>query len=199
MGGGGSIQGMAIILRNNKKLLRKRNPFRRGTGFERLRDEYRNYSSGKVESRPLSKKELLEIRERIKKQNRKENIRLGILAILVLFVILGSTFLLYRSIQATQEEQNNHILNIKTEKYLFYIQDGDEWLNKGHFNNALFQYFLAKEIFPNEYDVNYRIALVYGSKCKYEDSSCSKGLRQLKELEVQFPEKNELKKLREYF
>lgn len=199
MGGEGSMQSMATILRNNKRLLRKRNPFRRARGFERLRNEYRNYSSGTIKSKPLTKKELFEIRKKIKEQNRKENISSSILAVLALIVILTSTYLVFESIKANKKRQESHILKAKTEKYLFYIQDGDEWLHKGKFSNALFQYLLAKEVFPNEYDVNYRLVLVYGSRCKYEKSDCSNGKQFLEALITQFPEKKELEKLEQYF
>ncbi|CAL2077389.1 hypothetical protein [Tenacibaculum sp. 190524A02b] len=35
-------------------------------------------------------------------------------------------------------------------KYSYFIQDGDEWLKKGHFKNAIFQYRKALEMFPND-------------------------------------------------
>ncbi|MBO0320737.1 hypothetical protein J0X14_00395 [Muricauda sp. CAU 1633] len=190
---------MITILRNNKSLLRRKSLFRRESGFRRLRNEYRKYDEGRIESKPISQKELSEIREKIVKQNRRTNFRSSVLAIFLFALTIGFTIKLYNNLKRYQLEAEATIMKGKTEKYLFYIEDGDKWLEKGHFNNAIFQYLLAKEIYPSEYNVNYRLVIAYGGKCKYEQSGCTEGHRILKNLKAQFPEKSELYNLSNYF
>ncbi len=199
MTGGGSIQGMATILRNNKQLLRKRNTFRRGFGFGKLRKEYRKYAEGRLESEPISQKELSAIRQKIIRQKRKENMLSGIILVLVASLAVAFSYKMYKNLEEYQVKENEVFLEGNTNKYLFYIEDGDKWLEKGRYHNAIFQYTLAKEIYPTEFDVNYRLALAYGGKCKYEKSGCEEGRAILEDLRDRFPEKSELWKLRDYF
>jgi hypothetical protein len=199
MAGGGSIQGMATILRNNKQLLRKRDTFRRGFGFGKLRKEYRKYAEGKMESEPISQKELSEIREKIVKQKRKENIISGGILVLVVCLAVAFSFKIYKNLEEYQVKENAVFVEGNTNKYLFYIEDGDKWLEKGRYHNAIFQYTLAKEIYPGEYDVNYRLALAYGGKCKYERSGCKEGRAIMENLKVKYPDKLEVWKLESYF
>ena len=104
MGGEGSIQGMIVILRNNKKLLRKRNPFRRGKGFERLHDDYRKFSQGQIETKTVTKSQLREIRRKVVQENRKENIRTWFIGIVVSIVAIGFTLMGYNGIQNYETE-----------------------------------------------------------------------------------------------
>ncbi|MCB0373345.1 MAG: hypothetical protein KDD31_10075 [Muricauda sp.] len=190
---------MITILRNNRKLLRKRNPFQRGFGFEKLRKEYRTYAQGKLDSRPLSKRERQAIREKIEAENRKDTIKMTLVAILILIALLGLGIRLYGTFQRNQEFIAQKELASKTEQYLFYINDGDKWLNQQHWHNAIFQYLLAKNIFPNEYDVNYRLIMAYGGKCKFEGSGCTDGSELLAKLRRQFPNSKDLQPLEEMF
>lgn len=199
MGGEGSIQSMITILRNNKNMLRRKSVFRRETGFARLRTEYRNYTKGRIDSEPITEKELSEIREKIKKQNRRHNLRLASLSIIFFSLVIGFTIKIYNNFNDYQIEVGNKVTKNDTKKYLFYLEDGDQWLEKGQFHNAIFQYLLAKEIYPTEYNVNYRLVLAYGGKCRYEQYGCAEGLRILENLKLQFPDKNELDSLDDYF
>ena len=49
MAGGGSIAGMIISLRNNAKLLRKRNMFNRESSFLQAKKEYLRAAEGKLD------------------------------------------------------------------------------------------------------------------------------------------------------
>jgi len=199
MGGEGSIQSMITILRNNKSLLRKKSIFRRETGFARLREEYRYYTEGRIDSKPISEKELSKIRDKIKKQNRRHNFRLALLATSFFIVAIGFTIKIYNNLNDYQTVIDNKVSKNNTKKYLFYLADGDKFLEKGEFHNAIFQYLLAKEIYPAEYNVNYRLVLAYGGKCRYEQSGCIEGSKILENLKLQFTEKKELEKLDDYF
>ena len=199
MGGEGSIQSMITILRNNKRLLRKRDPFRRGKGFERLRDDYRKFSQGQIESKTVTQSQLREIRKRVIQERRKENMRTWIIGVVISIVAVGVTIMGYKGIQNYEAELDEIEIKASTDKYLFYIQDGDKWLEKGHYHNAIFQYLLAKEIYPSEYNVNYRLALAYGSWCEYDQTGCTEGRRIYENLSEQFAIKSELKELEKYF
>lgn len=199
MAGGGSIQGMATILRNNKQLLRKRNSFRRGFGLAKLRNGYPRFTKERLESKEVSQKELSEIRRKVIKQNQRENILSGVILLFVVSFAIVFSLNIYTKLENYQVRENEILLAENTKKYLFYIQDGDKWLEKGHYHNAIFQYKLAKEIYPGEYDVNYRLALAHGGKCKYEQSGCEEGRMFMDYLKVKYPDKLEVWKLESYF
>lgn len=194
MGGEGSIMGMIVSLRNNNKLLRKTNPFQRNRSFGKLRDDYIKYSypKGKVESKSISKHELEEIRKRVILENKRENLKIIIFTSIALLVIVGVASAIFIHFRNNNQLLQQRILKQNTEQYLDYISDGDKWLEKKRWNKAIFQYLLAKKIFPNEYNVNYRLVLAYGNNCKFELIGCKPGLDLLNKLKNQFPEKSEL-------
>jgi len=195
MPSGGSIQSMITTLHNNKKLLRKRRIHDSKFGFAMLRDKYRTYSTGSVDSKPLSKEELLKIRTKIINDRRKERIWDFIQVYLLIAIIISIPIYTYKGLQEYQVESTKIRTAEKTKQYLFYLQDGDKWLKEGRYHNAVFQYSLAKKIYPKEYDINYRLALAYGRWCQEELSGCEEGQTILEELKKQFPSRQEIRDL----
>lgn len=192
MAGEGSIQGMIVILRNNKKLLRKRNPFRRKPGYKKLRSDYLKYSKGEIESKSITKAELRKIRNKVIREQKKENTISTCLALVIALITILAGLHLYENFLEREKIHNEILLKRKTEKYLFYLNDGDKWFSEGRWHNAIFQYLLAKEIFPTEYDINYRLALAFSNQCKFQNSGCKKANELLAAMKKQFPERAEL-------
>lgn len=92
-------------------------------------------------------------------------------------------------------------LDIKKSAYLKLIEDGDKWLTKMKWHNAVFQYEKALEIFPKEYDINYRLTYALCLRCEADFTNCKEAKNKLEKLLLQYPNKSELielKKMLEY-
>ena len=70
----------------------------------------------------------------------------------------------------------------KLNNYAFFISEGDKWIEKQSWNNAIFQYKNAVKEFPEKYEANYRLALGYSYKCKFKNKDCEKGMRLVERL-----------------
>lgn len=195
MAGEGSIQGMIISLRNNKNLLRPKR------SFLNQKKEFLKAANGEINFKKATKKELEKIREKIyKERKRQRKINIGIWSVTAIFLIsIAVVFTKNISQQNYNSEKKAH--KAKTEKYYELIEDGDQWLKKGNWHNAIFQYKKAKEVFPTEYDINYRLTYVFCLSCEAEYINCKEAKENLDKLIVAFPEKQELfelKKLLKY-
>lgn len=98
-----------------------------------------------------------------------------------------------KKISAEQIEINNQ------EKYLFFIDDGDKWLQKRNYYNAVFQYKKALQLYPSDFDANYRLALGYSYRCQYDFEDCGTGKELIDKLEKQFPNNKEIKEVKTIF
>ncbi|MET7030803.1 hypothetical protein [Sediminicola luteus] len=190
MAGGGSIQGMIISLRNNKKLLRPKR------SFLNQRKEFLKAAKGELNLRKASKEELELFRNKIyqeRKRHRKIDITIwsGIGTILLFACIFLAKTL---TDQVTVSEKNN--FNTKADSYLELIEDGDQWLTKRKWHNAIFQYEKALEIFPKEYDINYRLTYALCLRCEADFTNCKEAKSKLDKLLLQYPNKSELMELR---
>ena len=203
MAGEGFMQHAINSLRNNRSMLRRKSYFKKDKSFFSRRKEYLKASKGKIKSKKLSKNELLLIRNKIISNRRKENIKIG--TILSLIVIIVTWFIMYqynikqdfRNQQIEVNEQIKYADDLNQFNYL--ISDGDKWLEKRHWNNSIFRYKEAVEIFPKEYAGNYRLALAYTYKCKFENKDCDLGKKLTNKLLRFSPNKPELLKLQSDF
>ncbi|QNJ98149.1 tetratricopeptide repeat protein [Constantimarinum furrinae] len=192
MGGGGSIQGFNNSLKENRKLLKKTRFFPAERSFLNRKREYVKRAGGVESLRNASKEELLAIRNSIVAKRKKDS-----LVTIVLFVILASV-VAYFSVDYfktnpnyVSEEERLEIKN-NNEKYNFYISDGDSYLNKGQWHNAIFQYNKALEIFPNNYDALYRSVYAQVYRCRNTKENCESAKSNLEQLLNKFPEKQDL-------
>ncbi len=183
MGGGGSMHSMITILRNNKMLLRKISVFKKDHSFFRERKKITKYSNKKVETKKISKNELRRIREKVTRDNQSENLRAGLITfaiVALVFVFLNNIF---QTSDSEKEVQRAEIETVKKEKYFqkqqelfyFFIDDGDKWIAKKKWGNAIYQYKNAVKTFPHSFEANYRLALAYSYNCKFEGKDCDKG------------------------
>lgn len=196
MAGEGSIQGMITSLRNNKKLLRRPNLFRQGNSFLNLKKEYLKAAGGKVNVRKLSKEELAVIRKKVVKERRKEN-RTNVGIFIASVLIMG--YIVFYTINEINEYENGFKkieLKKSTDEYLSLIADGDQWLKKRSWRNAIFEYKKALEIFPSEFDINFRLASAYAYRCESEFENCNEAKELLNKLLRKDPRNLELLKLK---
>lgn len=197
MSGAGHMHSMNTILRNNKNLLRKRNIFRRDASFMGARKAYLKAMQGEVDIKKLSKQELRRIREKVIKGQKKEAIRFWVISIFISIPFLFLGYHLYDNFIQYQNERlnQNYVIDKDLEKillerdfqkklknYAFFIREGDKWIEKQNWNNAVFQYKNAVREFPEKYEANYRLALGYSYNCKFKNKDCEKGLRLVERL-----------------
>ncbi len=191
MGGGGSIQGMNNSLKMNRQLLRKKTYFRKERSFLNRKREYHK-AAGIIDLKTATKEELAGIRKTIIKRRRKSN-----LIFLFLFVIIASP-LLYFSFDFFKTQTNKELMiekmekDERMEKYNFFISDGDEYIKKGEWHNAMFQFNKAIEIFPNDYHAHYRYSYAAVYRCRNEKEKCEIADNSLSKLLKEFPDKTEL-------
>ncbi|MGB0888579.1 MAG: hypothetical protein ACPGSL_10685 [Vicingaceae bacterium] len=191
MSWGGSVAAMIQSLKNNKALLGKRYTY-----FDAKKDYLIAYKGLEISNRRATPEQLKAIKALIRKQKKAERLRVTIaLCIISPFIIFGT----YKFIKSLDSEVAQHEVVVKkknVDKYLFHIDDGDYMLSKGKWNNAIFQYTRASEIFPNEYDAQYRLALAYSYKCKYTGDACGRSDSLVNRLLEHFPDNEEVKTLR---
>ena len=191
MGGAGHMASMNTILSNNKKLLRKVSIFKKDRSFMSSRKAYLKALDGKVDIRKLSKQELRSIREKVIREREKEETKNLIISVLIIIPIIILSYNLYNNfIQYQDKRLNDNFVpdkeleqiiiqqekQEKIDKYYFFIDSGDDWIEKRNWKNAIFQYKNAVQEFPEKYEANYRLALAYSYNCKFKNKDCDKGL-----------------------
>jgi len=192
MAGGGSTQGMINSLRANRLLVRKKKKERT---FLNTRKENYNMVKGNIALKNVSETVLEKIRKKTLKQQKRENISIKIMLLILCPLLLWG---LYKTVLIIQKdiEYAKIIPKKDMEKYSFFIMDGDTWLEDKKWHNAVFQYKKALEIFPEEYDANYRLALAYAYRCQYENKNCNEGKILVEKLNNSFPNKDALNQLK---
>lgn len=94
MGREGRSHQMITRMRNNRKILRKKGLFKKERSFASIKKEYYKASSGKIDSKKLSKEELLLIRNRVIKRRMEGEIKfLSILIVILASIIVLSIYI----------------------------------------------------------------------------------------------------------
>ena len=194
-GAGIAITAMLNSLKNNKKLLRPKRL------FLNQRNNLLKATPGKLEVYPLSKNDLISISQKLNSESRNSKRKWRI----VFFMLLIPVIIFFHQVVQNQikleDQMKRQVYQSKKIEYLELIADGDQWLQKRKWHNAIFQYEKAIEIFPNEFDIHYRLAYAYSLRCKNEFINCKDAKNELDDLLDEFPQKSELasiKKLLEY-
>ncbi len=127
----------------------------------------------------VSKKELKNIKEAIRSDIKKDKSRnmvfLIALSIGALIVVLNYVdFSTTQEVQ-TQELNENNYLSENINEYSYLLDDGDKWIEKGNWSNAIYRYEKAITLFPHKLEANYRLALAYSYNCQFKNKNCSLG------------------------
>jgi hypothetical protein len=179
MGGGGSIQGMITALRNNKNLLSKRKSMYDKKGAQNT-SGINNGLNCNIEA---TEEQLFEIRTRIQKRNRNRKI-LFLTAAIIGFLI---TFIFIFQINKFKIEKEQATFVFKPKALADYqnlISNGDTWLADRKWNAAIYNYQKAVDIYPDNFDANYRLALAYAYSCIHDAKHCDSGNLLMKKLMV---------------
>jgi tetratricopeptide (TPR) repeat protein len=98
----------------------------------------------------------------------------------------------------TIKNQQTLEFKVKEKEFLSFINNGDEWFEKGKWHNSIFYYEKAKEIFPKNYEINYRLVRSYSFQCENEFKNCHEAKKLLEKLFLMFPNKeNELLEIKD--
>lgn len=202
-GGFGSINHMIVTLRNNRNLLPTKRSYFKKQDYGAIKNEYYKAVGGSFNIKKASPEELLAIRKKIIKKRKREVHRFTILLCIGLpLIVLGLYFTFQNysfGFPKSQQLEQIDLKNIKEEKHLFYLNDGDVWLKKRDWYNAIFQYKNALKLYPNEFNASYRLAIAYSYRCQYEFEDCEVGKKLIEKLEGQFPENKDIKKVKAIF
>ncbi len=196
-----SIPRAINLLRYNKSLLRKKSMFKPESSFLRTKREYYKAAEGKVNIKQATPEELHLIRKKVLKNQKRELLKVylvfGIVLLTLGFFVLKNQNVnepISQYAQLTYEKDQG----IRTlDQYEFYISDGDEWLEKKHWHNAIFQYKKALELFPSSYDANYRLAVAYNYRCLASQSNCDESIARIAYLHQKYPQSEALYKLQQ--
>lgn len=203
MGGFGSAQSMNTIMKNNRALIGKRKSMFSskkeyiGTSNQQEQEEFVDYKTASPEL-------IEEIRNNLLNE-KKKSFKVSVLFFLFIFVFsIAITFYYYSNvIKADENQKTAKIESFKLSKthknYLLLIKDGDEWMETGNFENAIFRYKSAAKLIPNQFDVEYRICLGYAYLCRYENLECEQGKIALEQAISTFPNQGKLMDLKKYY
>ena len=203
MAGGGSVRAMTTILRNNRNLLRKKNMFKKERTFLSTKKEYYKAAQGEFDIKKASQKELFLIRQKVIKQRKLDNLRGWALAIILVgpILIYGIYAFNNGTIENTQQIEiaKETYLEQNLNEYTFLLEDGDKWIEKKNWNNAIYRYEQAVKLFPEEFEANYRLALAYSYNCTFKNKHCELGKNLTHNLLKYDPEDENLLELKEVF
>ena len=182
MSWGGSVQGMITSLRNNKNLVPKRKSL-----YEKDKKKNINYSISEGLNCDIeaTEEQLLEIRTRIQKRNKRKRILNSfIITISIVFVL----YLIYSNSSKEVLIQSTAVIETVNDEqvYLNYIKYGDTWLEDKKWKAAIYNYQKAVDLAPNDYHSQYRLALAFSYHCTHEKINCEDGRQLLNELITKF-------------
>ncbi|MBU2997885.1 tetratricopeptide repeat protein [Cellulophaga baltica] len=112
-------------------------------------------------------------------------------------VIIG--FLIYSVVDHFNTIDNNAKkieFTSKRDLYLNLIDEGDSLLNKKDWQDAIYNYQKAYDLFPKEYDINYRLVAAYSYRCNDEFIDCKEAKKLLDKILNEYPNKAELLELK---
>ena len=203
---GGSVQAMLTILRNNKLLLRKKNIFKRERTFLSIKQEYIRAIPGPYHFKHATREELKRIREKVLKNRKKDALKEWTwTGTVVLFLVIFSIYLSisigsylfptptleinpYDQIRIQEENQ---------ERFTFFVQSGDEWMQNLQYGNAVFQYQNALELYPNRSEIKLKLAEAMTYQCYYDGRDCEKAKAYIHTLQLTIEDSELLDELKE--
>ncbi len=203
LGGFGSINHMIVTLRNNRKLLPVKPSYFKNKSYTNIKNEYYKVAKESFDIKKATPEQLKLIREKIISNRKKETRRQAIFLSIAMPLACYGLYLVFHNFSfgfpETKKITTEQIENNDQEKYLFLLEDGDNWLKKRNYYNAVFQYKKAVQLYPNDFDANYRLALGYSYRCQYNFEDCEIGKKLINKLEIQYPNNNEIKEVKSIF
>jgi len=199
-GGASTVLDMIMRLRSNNRMLRKTNLFKKGESFFEKRKNGVRSPSRKLIFKTSTTEQLIEIRKQMAKSRRKERLvvcGLFILAVSLVYLLVTSLdpFSSKNPYQEELARKQRLEEKVQLDNYKFYLEDGDQWSYQNHWNNAIFQYKKALEIFPHDFAANYRLSLAYVFSCRDTKENCQIAEKMIDQLIETYPENPDVQQL----
>ena len=151
----------------------------------------------------ISTKELNRIKSTIRRKikHRKQKNLVFLIILLSISIFVAFNYIDFRNVPEIPgtEQDNNTYLAANINEYSYLIDDGDQWIEKGNWNNAIYRYEKAVELFPAKYEAKYRLALAYSYHCKYKNEDCEIGAKLTDNLLKYQPDEIDLIQLKNSF
>ncbi len=204
MGSGGFILSMIASLRNNERP--KRKPLSSWNKGKRIPNDPK-----KLKYKELEAKDLINIKERIRKQSqnvlKKRIIRQSsLISFTILALILAFKFWLAEPLrQGFYERSRNYnairdsIKNRTDSLYYGYLNEGFNYMNQEKYTDAKEKLYEAYQIKPTEFEGIYLYTKAIVLECKSKKRNCETAKKSLKYLEYKYPENEEVKLLIEIY
>ncbi|WP_299119763.1 hypothetical protein [uncultured Tenacibaculum sp.] len=156
--------------------------FKKESSPSEKKKELEGLFKGKLSFLKKSNYELSQVKRRIRLKIKEEEKKLKIYFSLILIVLALISIPLLIQFRDAQKEINQRNIAIKKEaynkKYLpkfnFVIEDGDQWLAKKKYKNAIYQYNKALEYFPKSSLAKEKLIFAYQERCKNVNIDCDK-------------------------
>ncbi len=155
MAGGGSIQSMNTIIKNNRNLLKKNRTF-----IKNKKDLFRE-SGGELEFKKLSKAELDIVKASIRKKAKQDTFKMNFI-LSVIILIMVTIFVYFGYEEYKKEVLYEKAIFEKEKRYRFNRMIGSANFSLGtvKLEKSLKRFKSAKKLYPNDSVVNSRIKLV---------------------------------------
>ena len=186
----GKFIGRNTSLDNNRKLLNLHRYFKYHRDYFSLKKEYYKAAEGTIDLKTASKKDLLKIREKIIKEREKKYILFAFVFLMLLSLGIYSFLRLIHQSDTQLEHQEVTEFKKKESQFLTLIEDGDEWFKNGDWKNSIFFYKKAHSLFPENYEVNYRLVRSYSFNCQYDYENCFAAKELLDKMFIEFPDQH---------
>ena len=198
-GGLGSVLHMIITLRNNRDLLRGPKRFNEKKDFFNNQKELffhgRNTS---IEIHPLSKEELKALKEKIRREKIKTKRRIVVSIMSVAFIFIAGVVIVSQSTKRLSEKDKQELkrraeedFKIRKANYTDYIKNGDAFLNKKYYDQAIFEYGMAVDMEINDLEAQKKLMLAYYQKCIHKQYDCDFAANKLEAVLIKYPEEKE--------
>ncbi len=154
----------------------------------------------------ISDEELKIFKEKIQRKAHKKRKKERLIWFILILITLAFIVTNFVTSNSTQKQEiqttvtaEDIFLNKNLNEYVYLIDEGDKWIEKRNWNNAIYRYQQAIDLFPENFESNYRLALAYSYSCKFQNKNCSEGDKLTSRLLKYFPEKEILKQLKSNF
>lgn len=184
---GGTVQHMINSIKNNQIILNKHVPFSQLKEHINRRTEKKlKISDSKFSAEEIEKAKAQVIKEM--RRTKKRNRFISILSLLIACVLVAGLFywivitphnwdINYSTKEQAERSHQKKLQQLQ--KFNFYIEDGNRWLEKKNLGNAIFQYNLGIKIIPTDSTANVNLSKALLLKCLTTSEDCFLAKQQL--------------------